>query len=102
MSNTATLASETAPAAVTPQPRSIVVADRGHVWVGVLISDGDPDFLRIAEARVIRRWGTTEGLNQLATKGPQPNTKLDAPATVLVAKRAVIAVIPCEPAAWTA
>ena len=102
MTDADTLAAAAKPAATTPQPRSIVVADRGHVWVGIMIPDTDPEFFRIAEGRVIRRWGTTEGLNELAIKGPRPNTRLDAPATVLVAKRAVIAVIPCEPAAWTA
>lgn len=81
--------------------KSIVVADRGHVWVGH-VDLGAGEFLYIGGAQVIRRWGTKQGLNELAVKGPQPNTILDATANVLVARRAVIAIIPCEQTAWTA
>ncbi len=85
-----------------PPPRlSIVVADRGHVWVGG-VRPLDGEFLAIEGARCIRRWGTSEGLNELAVKGPRPSTRLDAAATVHVARRAAIAIIPCEPTAWTA
>jgi hypothetical protein len=80
----------------------LVVADRGHVWVGHVTTGPGPDFTQIDDARIVRRWGTSEGLNELAKKGPQPNTKLDAPATVKVATRAIIALIPCETASWIA
>ena len=78
---------------------ALVVADRGHVWVGEAVTEHD--FTVITGARIVRRWGTTEGLNQLATGGPRPNTKLDAPATVKVANRAMIAIIPCEAGQWS-
>lgn len=77
----------------------IVVADRGHVWVGrVAASIGSS--LLIKRARVVRRWGTSRGLNQLAVEGPQADTRLDAPADVIVAKRAIIARIPCTASTW--
>lgn len=85
-----------------PRPIAIVVADRGHVWVGEVPMPQQGDFITIYGARAVRRWGTSEGLNELAVKGPGPRTRLDAAATVKVATRAVIAIIPCEPTAWTA
>ena len=104
MSTTTTPNTAEVAAQIAPQRRgqlAIVVADRGHVWVGWVRDDG-PYMLAVEEARVVRRWGTTNGLNELAAKGPRPNTKLDAPATVHVAKRALIALITCEPASWAA
>lgn len=94
-----------APAVVPFSPsrkfgRCLVVADRAHVWVGDV--DQDDEYLRITGARAVRRWGTSEGLNQLAASGPLPSTKLDAPADLLVSRRAVIAVIPCEAGKWAA
>ena len=80
--------------------RCLVVADRAHVWVGDV--DQDDEYLRITNARAVRRWGTSEGLNQLAAQGPLPSTRLDAAADLLVSRRAVIAVIPCEAGKWAA
>lgn len=77
---------------------SLVSADRGHVWVGTV--DQDDDYLRITGARAVRRWGTSEGLNQLANQGPLPSTRLDAAADLLVSRRAAIAIIPCEVDKW--
>lgn len=82
---------------------AIVVADRGWVWVGQVTGPEVGDhFIHITGARCVRRWGTSEGLGELAKKGPLPNTKLDAPADVKVSAKAVIAIVPCEPAAWNA
>lgn len=80
--------------------RCLVVADRAHVWVGDV--DQDDEYLRITGARAVRRWGTSEGLNQLAASGPLPSTRLDAAADLFVSRRAVIAVIPCEAGKWAA
>lgn len=78
----------------------IVVADRGHVWVGEVCQAQDGSSLYIRDARIVRRWGTTHGLNQLAIEGPQPNTRLDQAADVIVPHRAVIARIACARSAW--
>ncbi len=79
----------------------LVVADRGHVWVGVVRTDAE--WAYVQGARIVRVWGTTRGLNQLAVDGPLPNTKLDAAATIVkVARRAVIALVPCETSKWSA
>lgn len=77
---------------------AIVIADRGWVFVGEATTDYD--FVTIKGARCIRRWGTSEGLGELASKGPRPNTQLDAPVDMKIAARALIAIVPCEQSAW--
>lgn len=56
----------------------LLVLDRGHVLVGRSVP---PDtvglWLAVTDVRVVRRWGTTEGLGQLAA-GPTADTVLDA------------------------
>jgi hypothetical protein len=79
---------------------SLVVADRGFVWVGETITT--PDWVEIKNARCVRRWGTSEGLNELAKKGPLTKTQLDAPADLKVSRKALIAIIPCEAEKWAA
>ena len=59
----------------TPTVRRIVIAQRGWVFVGTWHQDGDE--ITLTDASVIRVWGTTEGLGQLAVSGPTPSTKLD-------------------------
>lgn len=76
----------------------IVVLDRGFVFVGDVSSDGD--WLVIANAKNVRRWGTSQGLGELAAKGPQPETKLDIGGTIKAPMRAVIGLIKCEVASW--
>lgn len=79
---------------------ALVVADRGFVWVGEAITTDD--WVEIKNARVVRRWGTSKGLNQLAKEGPLTNTQLDEPADLKVSRKALIAIIPCEAEKWTA
>jgi hypothetical protein len=79
---------------------ALVVADKGFVWVGQTVTTSD--FVEITGARCVRRWGTSEGLNELAKKGPLPNTRLDAPADLKVNRKALIAIIPCEAEKWAA
>jgi hypothetical protein len=52
----------------------IVVHQRGWVLVGEYSQDGDK--CRLDNAAVIRRWGTTKGLPELAD-GPTRDTVLD-------------------------
>lgn len=53
----------------------IIVLQRGWVLVGKLVKDGTK--CKLQNASVIRNWGTTKGLGELAEKGPQTSTKLD-------------------------
>lgn len=78
---------------------SIVVLHRGWVVVGVDegVNDG---FLRLTNASVIRRWGTTKGLGEIATDGPTKNTALDKTPTMNMPVGAIINIIDCDHAKW--
>jgi len=53
----------------------IVALQRGWVMIGKLERKGNE--CKLHDASVIRNWGTTKGLGELAKEGPKPNTKLD-------------------------
>lgn len=53
----------------------IVILQRGWVMVGRFERKGDDCFLH--DACVIRNWGTTKGLGEIALGGPTSSTKLD-------------------------
>ena len=53
----------------------IVVLQRGWIVVGRLERDGDQ--CKLHNASVIRIWGTTYGLGEIAENGPTASTKLD-------------------------
>ena len=78
---------------------TIVVAVSGNVWVArSVVFDGV--FFHLSGARVVRKWGTTTGLNQL-TRGPTKETVLDAAAPLVsVLNHAAIALIPCREEDW--
>ncbi len=61
---------------LAPDDRPVIaVLQWGHVAVGIYTQKGDIAMLE--KASIIRRWGTTDGLGDLAIKGPLENTKLD-------------------------
>ena len=53
----------------------IVVLQRGWVVVGEMTKEGNTCVLK--NASVIRRWGTSNGLPELAENGPLTDTKLE-------------------------
>ena len=53
----------------------IVVLQRGWVIVGRFTRKGE--YIHITDANVIRSWGTSKGLGELAVSGPLSETKLD-------------------------
>lgn len=53
----------------------ILVLQRGWVVIGRVAEQGQ--YLIITDGYVIRRWGTTKGLGQLAAEGKQAQTILD-------------------------
>jgi hypothetical protein len=79
--------------------KQIVILDRGFVYVGDVKIDGD--WVLIANAQNVRRWGTAKGLGELAAKGPQPSTVLDPTGTVRAPLRALIGLIQCTASSWT-
>ena len=77
----------------------IIVGQRGWVWVGRVLREGDKVVIR--NARCVRRWGTPgHGLGQLANEGPQPETVLDDAATVRLHPLAIVAEYDCDEAKW--
>lgn len=81
----------------TEMKNAIVVADNGHVFVCENYSESDDHrWVNMLNARIIRTWGTTKGLNELID-GPLKTTVLDARAPVIaLAFHSCIAVIPCR------
>jgi hypothetical protein len=55
--------------------KQIVILQRGWVVVGDFAQSGSQ--CSIKNGHVVRRWGTTKGLGELATEGPRTNTVLD-------------------------
>ena len=80
-------------------PVRIVVLQRGWVVVGYYAEDGDK--VTIERAKVIRRWGTTKGLGELAT-GPVSESVLDPAGLVEAHRLGVVLTIACDPVAWKA
>ena len=78
---------------------ALVIADRGHVWVGDVVTNGD--WCIITKASVVRLWGTTRGLGEIASGGPTDKTVLDKIGEVRANMRAVIAIVPCEVSRWS-
>ncbi len=77
----------------------IVVLQRGWVMVGVLERTGSD--CKLHNAAVIRTWGTSKGLGELASNGPQSGTKLDkCGGLVEFDYLTVVASISCEESKW--
>lgn len=76
----------------------IVFLQRGNVLVGRLSREGDMCTLRDAE--VIRRWGTTQGIGEIALNGPTGNTVLDPCGTVTFHVLTSVMVIDCDESKW--
>ena len=71
----------------------IVVCQRGFIYSGAVMFDGE--YIVIRDAVNIRRWGTKNGLGQLALSGPTAETTADDCGTVRVHQLAVVAMIDC-------
>ncbi len=79
---------------------AIAVVDRGFVYVGRV--ESGPEWTVITDARCVRRWGTTNGLGQLALSGPTDTTALDPAGTVRVPRHALITLLDTEATLWSA
>lgn len=77
----------------------IVILHRGNIVVGRYSRDGDD--VTVRNASVIRIWGTTKGLGEIAAGGPTSKTILDPCGVVRCHVLAVIATIDCEAEKWT-
>lgn len=78
----------------------IVILQRGWVMVGRLEEVSDTK-LKLHNASSIRRWGTKQGLGEIAKNGPLANTILDkCNGIVEFHPVTVIATIACEESKW--
>ena len=77
----------------------IVVLQRGWVMVGRLEREGSE--CKLHGASVIRNWGTTKGLGEIAGSGPTSATKIDATnGLVEFDYLTVVASIACNQSVW--
>jgi hypothetical protein len=86
---------------VPPAPSDIKIAilQRGWVMVGRFSKDGEQ--CRLDNAHVIRVWGTTNGLGELALNGPTSSTKLDPSGVVTFHELTLVALMDCRDAKWS-
>lgn len=78
----------------------IVIATSGFVWIAKCAHQVGTTWLHLNDARIIRVWGTDQGLAQLVD-GPRKETVLDDMAGVVsINYAAIIAVIPANDAQW--
>lgn len=78
--------------------KKIVVLQRGWVVVGDYAKNGHE--VIVTNASVIRRWGTTKGLGEIAANGPTSTTVLDKCGTVRLHEQSVIMAIDCDKDKW--
>lgn len=76
----------------------IVVLQRGWVVVGDVHQDGDE--ITVNDSSVIRSWGTSKGLGELALNGPLASTKLDPCGVVRAHLAAVVLQMESDGAKW--
>lgn len=77
----------------------IVILQRGWIVVGRFERNGSD--CKMSNASVIRTWGTTNGLGEIAKKGPTGSTKLDkCYGIVQFDYLTVVATIDCVEAEW--
>lgn len=76
----------------------IVILQRGWVMVGYFERNGND--CRLSKASVVRSWGTTKGLGEIAN-GPTSSTKLDkCNGLVEFDYLTVVAMVSCKESAW--
>lgn len=98
-------AKELAAMFATPQAKAqpiehglkIVVLDKGFVYIGLVVTDGE--WVYITNAYNIRRWGTSKGLGELVN-GPTSDTMLDKVGIVKAPFHALQHLISVEQNKW--
>ena len=77
----------------------IMVLQRGWVMVGRLERSGSE--CKLHQASVIRQWGTSKGLGEIAMEGPKSSTKLDKCGGIVEFDYlTVVCSIACEESKW--
>ena len=84
----------------TDSPIKIVILQRGWAMVGRYGLDADTQIITLDSAAVIRTWGTTCGLGEIAAGGPTASTKLDPAGRVTAHLLTTVAMLDCNAEAW--
>lgn len=78
-----------------PNGKSIVVVQSGFVFLAEATRDDVHNGYQCKNTSVIRNWGTSQGLGQIALTGPTKSTVLDPCGSVFIPLHAVLCVITC-------
>jgi hypothetical protein len=81
-----------------PSPIRVVILQRGWVAVGRFSQTGSD--CTLTNAAIIRVWGTTKGLPEIAQNGPTSKTVLDPSPTLRFHQLTIITTIDCEESKW--
>lgn len=77
---------------LAPQNKPVIaILQRGWVVTGVFSQNGP--YCKLKNASVIRKWGTNNGLGELAEKGKLPNTVLDKTKDITFHELTCVAII---------
>lgn len=77
----------------------IVILQRGWVAIG-RYTEEENDICVLSDAYIIRYWGTSKGLGELALEGKQTNTKLDKTGTIRFHKLTSVGIIDANKSKW--
>lgn len=80
------MATKTAKTEANPALRPVIVCTEYRGVFYGLSSDTSGDVIHLKDARMAIRWGTTEGVLQLAKTGPTPSSKISVAADVELRK----------------
>lgn len=83
---------------IVPSKKQIVILQRGWVVVGNYSEKNEE--CTLTDASVIRTWGTTKGLGEIAEGGPTTKTILDKTPDIRFHKLTVIARIDVNESNW--
>lgn len=79
----------------------ILVCEFRFIIIGNELPSHDPKKIKLGKASCIRKWGTTEGLGELAMKGKLPGTILDPlPEGTILDEDFVKMRVPCDQTKW--
>lgn len=81
-------------------PKHIIVVEAGWVFSGDVVEGNLPDTIAVENAAVIRKWGTTDGLGQLAYFGTTDETELDFCTAPAIPKSKILFILPVVSPAW--
>jgi len=83
---------------MAPTVKQIVVLQRGWVAIGDISQEGTTVIIK--NCSIIRKWGTTTGLGEIAMGGPTPNTILDNCPTIRTHELGVVFYMDVDESKW--